>query len=222
MREEAILFGSDPRLSGRYAYPDHPRATVVFTHPHPLYGGSMSNNVVRLGCRRFHEHGFATLRFDYRGVGDSEGRYDGGEGEQQDLVAALAEARWRANEWLEPGDDLRNIPLIAIGYSFGSYVVHAALSQIEDLAAAVLISPPLGLAEYPFSAPSIPHPPLAAFIGSQDDICPQSVFDRKIGTLGENVHTHVYPGMDHFWLGGENELIDDTVSWLLAILPIQD
>lgn len=92
MKEERVTFKSgDLTLEGMIAYPDGagPHRAAVVCHPHPLYGGSMYNNVVDAVLEAMHARGFATLRFNFRGVGQSEGEFDNGNGEADDTVAAI-------------------------------------------------------------------------------------------------------------------------------------
>ena len=93
MKEERVTFKSgELTLEGMIAYPDAgagPHRAAVVCHPHPLYGGSMYNNVVDAALEALHARGFATLRFNFRGVGQSEGEFDNGKGEADDAVAAV-------------------------------------------------------------------------------------------------------------------------------------
>src|SRR5579875_1176116 len=89
-----------------------PRGVLVVCHPHPLYGGSMDNNVVDALCDAALQEGLAALRFNFRGVGRSTGSYDNGEGEQEDVLAAVQAA----------GDRLSGAAIGLAGYSFGASV----------------------------------------------------------------------------------------------------
>ena len=97
MKEERVTFKSgELTLEGMIAYPDGaagPHRAAVVCHPHPLYGGSMYNNVVDAALGALHARGFATLRFNFRGVGQSEGEFDDGKGEADDAVAAVRFSR---------------------------------------------------------------------------------------------------------------------------------
>ena len=111
------------------------RGGAVICHPHPLYGGSMYNNVVEAIEEGFLQSGFTTLRFNFRGVGESCGTYDDGNGEVDDAAAACAYMR----DMLGP--DTR---LVLAGYSFGAWVASRAAGHIPGLKDLVLVA-------YPFS-----------------------------------------------------------------------
>jgi len=110
---------------------------VVITHPHPLYGGSMHNNVVESLVHAYQQAGYATLRFNFRGVGSSQGRYDDGQGEQEDVNAAL-------HYLAEQGTNVVDLA----GYSFGAWVGLQAV-QIptvrRKMASLTMVSPPVGM-----------------------------------------------------------------------------
>lgn len=110
---------------------------VVLTHPHPQFGGTMNNKVVTTMERAFADSGWQTLAFNFRGAGHSEGEYDGGRGEQQDLATVVD---WARVVW---GD----VPLTLAGFSFGAYV---SLMQAQALAPQRIISvaPPVGLYDF--------------------------------------------------------------------------
>ena len=102
------------------------RGVAVICHPHPLYGGTLDNKVAYTLARASEQQGLASVRFNFRGVGDSEGLHDGGAGELDDALAAIAHAR----ELFGPGE-----PLLVAGFSFGGWIsLHAAArSDAEQL-----------------------------------------------------------------------------------------
>jgi uncharacterized protein len=123
---------------------DAVRGVAVACHPHPLYGGAMSNKVVYTLASTALQAGMVSLRFNFRGVGHSQGAHDSARGEVQDCV--------RVASWLraqQPG-----LPLLLSGFSFGAFVSLAAAAQLAP-AALVSIAPPFG--RY-FEAPDPPHP----------------------------------------------------------------
>lgn len=139
------------------------RGVAIVCHPHPLHGGTMTNKVVTTVERALRELGFATLRFNFRGIGRTEGAHDHGDGEADDLVAL--------GEWLaraKPGE-----PLWLAGFSFGSYVAlqGAARLPVQQL---VSIAPPVDKYRYR----ELPRPacPWLVVIGTADDVVmPESV-----------------------------------------------
>lgn len=156
---------------------------AVITHPHPLYGGTMDNNVVLAARDAALSAGFATLRFNFRGVGRSSGVHDDGRGEVHDLAAAIAEAGAR--------------PLL-IGYSFGAWVC-ASLLQQQSLPC-ILISPPTGM----FAFPVLQTDPLRVVVGSHDQFCDLQALRASL----DAERLTVVPGIDHFWFGREQGLRD--------------
>src|SRR5580704_5785150 len=116
-----------------------PTRCAVVCHPHPLYGGSMYNNVVDALLAAFWKKGWATLRFNFRGVGESEGAHDGGAGEAEDAAAALAFLTAQAG--IQPHD------AVLAGYSFGSVATVTAAQKIKNLGGVVLVALPLKLVD---------------------------------------------------------------------------
>lgn len=181
-------------LEGRFL-PGTARPGVVITHPHPLFGGSMNNNVVWTAERAFHSRGWATLCFNFRGVGRSTGTYGHGEAEVEDVAAALNFLRERA-----PG------PLYLVGYSFGAFVAGRALLQGLAVQAAVCIAPPIAFMDLSW-LPRVPGLRLVV-AGDQDDICPLADLRRLLaGTAPAAApEIRVIEGADHFFGGREDEL----------------
>jgi uncharacterized protein len=169
---------------------------AVICHPHPLYGGSMQNNVVEAIEEGFVLSGLSTLRFNFRGVGYSEGAYDEGSGETQDVIAACAFMRDLI------GHEGR---LVLAGYSFGAWVASKAAGAIQGLKDLFLVA-------YPFSRYEPAE--LRAFEGrlyfvggSLDDVSP---LDQLV-SLYEEVQAEkwmkVVPS-SHFFPGVEREIRD--------------
>jgi alpha/beta superfamily hydrolase len=145
--------------------PEIARAGIaVICHPHPLQGGMMSNKVVTTLERTLGELGLATVRFNFRGVGQSMGEHDNGVGETDDLVAIADWARAQ-----RPGD-----VLWLAGFSFGSYVVLRAAARL-DPAQLILIAPPAG--RWDFSGIAAPVCPWLIVQGEADEVVdPAAVF----------------------------------------------
>ncbi len=169
---------------------------AVICHPHPLYGGSMYNNVVEAVEEGFVMSGFSTLRFNFRGVGGSEGAYDEGNGETRDVGAACAFMRGRI------GDERR---LVLAGYSFGAWVASRAASNIRGLKDLFLVA-------YPFSRYDPAE--LRAFQGrlyfvggSLDDVSPLDDLLSSYQQLQTEKWMKVLAS-SHFFPGFEREIRD--------------
>ena len=138
---------------------------AVICHPHPLHGGTMHNKVVTIIERALRELGLDTVRFNFRGIGKSEGSFDEGKGESEDLASVVDWARRMRPQ----------MPLWLAGFSFGSYV---ALRNAKRLGADALITiaPPVGRSD--FDAIDLPDCPWLVVQGEEDEVVdPQAVFD---------------------------------------------
>nr|WP_182517469.1 alpha/beta fold hydrolase [Dokdonella fugitiva] len=133
------------------------RGIAIIAHPHPLQGGTMHNKVVTITERALLELGLATVRFNFRGVGRTEGVHDNGDGETDDLVAI---ATWLRAQ--RPGD-----ALWLAGFSFGSYVTLRAAARL-DAAQLILIAPPVG--RWDFSMVGAPTCPWLIVQGEEDEV----------------------------------------------------
>ncbi len=167
-----------------------PAPGAVVCHPHPHYGGDMDNNVVLAACRALVDRGYAALRFNFRGVGRSEGRFGQGVAEQDDVRAALTHLA------AQPEVDGKRVGLI--GYSFGAMV--AAEVASGDLRALALVSPPLG-----FSDLRVAWGCPALVVGGEAD--PIAPADRlRVVAEAPGVELRLVSGADHSWWGYEDEL----------------
>jgi|GEM_PF-36840 len=181
-----------------------PHAGVVVAHPHPLRGGSMDNTVVDAICRGAHEAGIATLRFNFRGVGASEGVHDNGEGELADVQGALGYLA------VQPGVDAERLGLA--GYSFGARVAlragHHFLVQ-----ALLCVAPPM---REPLPGP-VPTCPTLVLVGDQDQVAGGDL-DRYRMHLPEPEALQVVAGADHFWWGFEHILTSAARTFFDTVL----
>ena len=169
-----------------------PAPGVAVCHPHPQYGGDMDNNVVVAVCDALAARGFAALRFNFRGAGASEGAFDGGKGERDDALAALAHLASLAEV------DAKRIGLA--GYSFGAMVAAEAASG--DLRALALVSPPVASADLRIAWGC----PALLLGGGEDALVPADRLAIIAGAPG--VEVRVFDGADHSWWGFEEELGD--------------
>lgn len=158
----------------------------ILCHPHPQYGGSMHDAVVDSAAAVLRDAGIDALRFNFRGVGASDGSYDGGAGEVDDLLAVAGHAR----------AELGYRSIVLIGYSFGSRVSWGAAEAIEA-ERTILIAPPIGMMEYPEDL--APRCPLAVIIGSADDFADQDAVRRWCDLHGARLE--LIPGANHFFAG---------------------
>jgi len=161
----SLIDGSVGQLEIRHSGFNHPAALtdevklVVLSHPHPLYGGTMSNKVVTTMERAFQSLGYLTVAYNFRGVGKSQGAYDQGEGEQDDLLAVL--------HWAKAQADIEHITLA--GFSFGSYVSLNLLQKQPGLVDAICtVAPPVGL--YDFSEINPVDIPWTLIQGGEDEV----------------------------------------------------
>jgi alpha/beta superfamily hydrolase len=165
---------------------DARRGTAVICHPHPLQGGTMHNKVVTMLERSLRESGLDTVRFNFRGVGASEGEFDNGLGEGDDLAAVVKWARG-----VHPGD-----ALWLAGFSFGSFV---SISNAVRLQADALVSiaPPAG--RWDFSSLRTPSCPWLIVQGEEDEVVdPQAVYDWIESLDAEPVLVRM-PETSHFF-----------------------
>lgn len=206
-RTEAARFASGSlALEGALHLPERlPAPAVVVCHPHPLYGGDMANSVVLGVCRAAVEEGCVALRFNFRGVGDSEGTYDGGRGERDDAVAAM--------EWLRSRPEVDPLRLCLAGYSFGALVACAAAPAFLSLAALILISPPVTGERLSIPADT----PTLVVAGDADEFAPAGALRDA---LPRHARTRVewIEGADHFWWDGADRLFATVRAFLRETL----
>jgi len=193
MEERVTINAGNPSLEGVFYLPDEGRAVggMVICHPHPQYGGDMHNNVVLALHEAAREAGYASLRFNFRGVGASQGSYEGGTGEKEDVSAAIGYLRERL------GPDAAEV--IVAGYSFGAYVGSAAAVEEKKVETCILVSPPVGMMDFDhLKETSIK---VLFIAGDMDPYCPLQSLEAFRGEMpGEN-HLEIVPGADHFYFG---------------------
>ncbi len=165
-----------------------PRGIALVAHPHPLQGGTLDNKVAQTLAKTFFAMGYVATRFNFRGVGASEGSFDEGVGETDDALAALAHARSRFGE----------LPVALAGFSFGSFVQTrvAAAIPAERL---VLVGP----AVQRFAIPSVP-PDTIVIHGEEDDVVPLAAV--LAWARPQQLPLVVFPGCGHFFHGRLSQL----------------
>ena len=190
MEQDVDLEVSDgPRLEGRLGLHEAARGGLVVCHPHPLYGGDMENPVVVRAAEVAREVGLSTLRFNFRGVGRSTGVHAKGDGEQDDLRAALTTLR----SHLLPGR-----PLGLAGYSFGAWVAARVVGSGSAGEALCLIAPPLAMLD--FGALDGAGKNILLVAGTRDPYCPVQNLEALAGRLPA-ARLLTVDGADHFFFG---------------------
>jgi hypothetical protein len=186
-----------------------PRATVVFAHPHPQYGGTMHTKAVYQGAKGLARIGCAVLRFNFRGVGRSAGEFDQGDGEMADFRAGLD---YMAAKYPES-------PLWAAGFSFGAWVAleTGALDPRVDLL--IGIAPPVATSvsgmNYTFPNTLASTKPKFFVQGEADDVCPIEEMWAFYGKLEEPKELVVIDAADHLFDGRTQE-VGEALEELLA------
>jgi uncharacterized protein len=173
----------------------------IVCHPHPVYGGTMDNKVVYTLARALQTSGVATLRFNFRGVGASEGAYDEGAGETQDAAAV---ADFGLKRW-------PNRRLVLAGFSFGAFVaLRLALSRDTDRL--ITVAPPVG--RFDFSKLQAPACPWLVVQGDADELVdPNAVIDW-VSRQVPPPELRVVPGVGHFFHGHLTDLRDAVIETL--------
>jgi alpha/beta superfamily hydrolase len=207
-RIETILWSVDQE-AGRA----QPQMAAVVCHPHPLFGGTMHNKVVYQAAKTLHRFGLPVVRFNFRGVGLSEGRHDSGQGELEDVRAVLD---FVAQEY-------SGLPLLVAGFSFGSWVglrAGCADSRVTELIG-------LGLPVASFKTRSFSYldsceKPKLLVTGEFDQFGPPHELRAMVNSFRPNVVEQtqvVIIGGDHFFAGHLPELDSTISSWLLGRHP---
>ena len=212
MRQSSVVFRSKgAMLEGVVASPQDTQGRlpgVVVCHPHPLFGGNMDNSVVIAICRALIDEDFVTLRFNFRGVGSSEGSFADGDLEREDVRAAMELVK----EW--PGVDRGKIGLA--GYSFGASMVLAGHTTYKNAKALVFISPPIKALES-LSGTKDKRPKLFVS-GDRDRLVPWEALKERVDSDGAYSKLALVPGADHSWRGHEEDLAGHVVDFLAEAL----
>jgi uncharacterized protein len=173
----------------------------VICHPHPLFGGTMENKVVTTAARAMHELGIPTVRFNFRGVGASDGEFDQGIGETADADAV---ATWGAERW--PGR-----ALVIAGFSFGGYVA-LRLANGRPARQLITIAPAVQLVDR--GAIAVPQCPWLVVQGDADDVVNPADVINWVNGLDPKPRLVVLPGVGHFFHGRLRELRDAVTEAL--------
>ena len=210
---EVIFSGTEGRLEGRYHHSKRPSAPIaLMLHPHPLHGGTMNNRVVFALFQAFQKRGYSVLRFNFRGVGRSQGRFDSGPGELSDAASAL--------DWMQTVNPNASGCWIG-GYSFGAWIGMQLLMRRPEIDGFIAVSPPAGSLDFSFLAPC----PASGLIlhGARDDVVPPEAAEKLAKKLAHQKNVVIdftaIPGAAHFFASHMIELakaIDDYLNRVLA------
>lgn len=209
MKRSHVTFPcGDIQLEGAWHLPEATStlAAVVVCHPHPLYGGSMSNNVVWAICQALAQRSIAALRFNFRGVGRSEGTFGGGIVEQEDVKAALSFVL------SDPDIDQNKVGLA--GYSFGAGVAAPVAIQDSRVKLLALVSP--ALSDSTWEQLKGYQIPKLLISGQHDFVIPAAQFQQHLKDIVEPRQGVVISGADHFWQGHEDELAQKVAQFFVA------
>lgn len=206
--EEALTIRvpDGPALEARLAPLANPKGGFVVCHPHPLYGGDMDNPVVIRVAEVAQAAGYATLRFNFRGAGASEGVHDKGRGEQEDVRAAMAALATHLPAGSRVG---------VMGYSFGAAMAARATRPSVPEAPLGLIAPPLGMYDFDFLQTSPGRLLLVA--GTADSYCPVETLHRLAAIT--STEERIVEGADHFFFGKLYPLGEAIGAWLAGAPP---
>lgn len=197
MNETQVTFRSGGlTLEGLLANPGGEAPAAVVCHPHPMYGGSMDNNVVEAILSVLWQLGFATIRFNFRGVGESEGEHDRGPGEVDDAIAAM--------EFIRSQAGVRKSGTVMAGYSFGAMVALSAGYERAEVAQIVAVALPIAMADSPGRAEA--SKPVLLVSGDRDDYSPVAGLRDLKERIGKFARLELIAGADHFFGGFESEL----------------
>ena len=205
---EVIINGPEGRLEGRYHHSKLPNAPVaLLLHPHPQHGGTMNNKVVYTLYHAFVRQGFSALRFNFRGVGRSQGSFARGEGELSDAASAL--------DWLQ-GYNANAAACWIGGFSFGAWIGMQLLMRRPEIDGFISIAPPANLYDFGFLAPC----PSSGLIihGDKDHLVPLESVQKLINKLMHQrditIDFRLVKGADHFFQTRLEELDEEVEDYL--------
>ncbi|MBL8697679.1 MAG: alpha/beta hydrolase [Alphaproteobacteria bacterium] len=209
---DVIINGAEGRLEGRYTPAKTDRAPVaVLLHPHPQYGGTMHNKVVYTLHQAFLQSGFATLRFNFRGVGRSQGSFARGEGELTDAASAL--------DWIQAYNANASACWIA-GFSFGAWIGMQLLMRRPEIDRFIAVAPPANVYDFGFLAPC----PSSGLIlqGDKDEIVTEESVQKLTEKLSKQkdivIDYRVVKGANHFFTDRLDKLASAATEYLAAAI----
>lgn len=209
---EVMFAGPEGRLEGRYHHAKEPGAPLALVlHPHPLHGGTMNNRITFTMYQVFQKLGFSVMRFNFRGVGRSQSKFDGGMGEINDAAAALD---WM--QTLNPGHG----GLWIAGYSFGAFVGMQLLMRRPEVSGWVSVALPAVGYDFGFLAPC----PTGGLIihGDTDELVPESTVRKLVDKLNQQkgvaIDYRVFDGADHVFANHSDKVSEAVESYVTQSL----
>ena len=205
---EVILTGAAGRIEGRYSPGKKETAPIaLILHPHPKAGGHMNNPVAVQLFHLFMKRGFATLRFNFRGVGRSQGSFDNGVGELSDAASAL--------DWVQSVHQEAQTTWVA-GVSFGALIGMQLLMRRPEVRGFISIAPPANMYDFSFLAPC---PASGIFIqGAADTVVQPSAVTKLVEKLRTQKHITIHheeiPRANHFFENEQEELMASVDNYL--------
>ena len=202
--KEILFTGPDGRLVGKYKKGQSLNPPVaLLLHPHPLYGGTMNNPIVMELYNIFDALGFSTFRFNFRGVGKSEGKFDNGLGELADAAAAL--------DWVQRQNPNTNQCWVS-GFSFGAVICMQLLMRRPEITRFVSVSPQPNLYDFNFLAPC----PASGLIvhGKKDEIAPLD----DVQKLAQKLQAQKNITVEYEEVSGANHFYDNEIPKLKKII----
>lgn len=210
---EVIFNGAEGRIEGKYHHSSQNNPPVALVlHPHPVHGGTMNNKVVYNLYKTLSENGFSVLRFNFRGVGKSQGTYDNGIGELTDAATAL--------DWLQLQNPQSSTYWI-VGFSFGAWISLQLLMRRPEISNFIAISPPAGKYDFSFLTPC-PSPGLIVQGDKDTVVAEKNVFElvEKLSNQKNSSITYeIVKDADHFFreqIEEFNQIIDEYIKEQLS------
>ncbi len=174
---------------------DDAESIALLLHPHPQHGGTMHNKVIYRSAKALEDEGYETLRFNYRGVGDSSGSYDDGRGETDDALTALA--------YLRAAQPVAK-HCVVLGFSFGAGVAFALAAREAGIDRILSLGTPVYALDAERAADTAVR---ATFIhGERDEIAPLEALRERLAEIAPAADVRVIAGADHFFTGRLGEL----------------
>jgi len=205
---EVMINGPEGRLEGRYHHSTELNAPIaLILHPHPQHGGTMNNKIVYAMFKTFKQLGFCVLRFNFRGVGRSQGSFDDGQGELSDAASVL--------DWMQTHNPNASACWVA-GFSFGAWIGMQILMRRPEIQGFISVAPPANLYDFAFLAPC----PSSGLIiqGDKDDIVPEQDTAGLVKKLQLQKHItidyRIMKSADHFFENHIDKIAENVKNYV--------